>query len=127
MLDDSYPCRPFKCWSRELSKPAVEGGEPLDAAVLLEVCACGGLPVVGDPVGGSAKFIRAASLATSSTCLVSWSTSVAAEEVWPFVHAWLPELAVFAILISYNSRSVVRHQGICHVAMQNHSLFQHIP
>lgn len=31
VLDGSTPCRPFKCCSRELSKVALEGGEPFDS------------------------------------------------------------------------------------------------
>ncbi len=80
----------------------LEGGEAPAAGTLL---ACGELADVGEPVGWSDRFMRAAIFATNRTCFVSWSTSVAAEFVWPFVHASLPELAVFAML------SHIRAQG----------------
>lgn len=44
------------------------GGELAATGTLL---AFGELPVVGEPLGWSERFIRAAILATSRTCLVS--------------------------------------------------------
>ena len=124
--EESNP-RPFKCRSCELSNPVLEGGEAPAAGTLL---ACGELAVVGEPVGWSDRFMRATNFATNETCFVSWSTSVAAEVVWPFVHASLPELAVFAMLshitgtgfainISVNTMYKILTFSACHLGPAN--------
>ena len=76
------------------------GGELAATGTLL---ALGELPAVGEPVGRPDRSMRAAILAASKTCLVSWSTSEAADDDCPFVQASLPELAVFAMLLTKRS------------------------